>query len=407
MKVLKELRIHQYLSQEELEAIQKERLDKLFQKARSSTVHYSNFHSFGELPVLTKDVISNHFNDFITAGFKNKQIKKVTGGSTGAPFVYYTNNYSLSHMWAGIILSWEVAGYRTGDKVVFLAGSSLFKSSWKHQLFYKMLNVDILHASPLDDNNMKKYAEKIRKNKASIIYGYAHAINALATFLKRQPKQNFPHLKGVVCTAELLTASARKNIEAAFGARVYDQYGCNEAGISAFECQYNKMHLISTRVVYETDENGTLFSTDLCNEGFIMMKYNTTDIVEFSDEPCACRRNFPVIKTVVGRLNDVVVDMDNKVLHASFFGMALSKDITIQQYQVTFNEHSIQLNIHSSSSDESYYINKYLALIRNHSRFAQYSLVMNESFIKTINGKHKEVVDNRKVKKTVYAEMEK
>jgi phenylacetate-CoA ligase len=407
MKVLKELRIHQYLSQEQLEAIQKERLDKLFRKAQSSTVHYCNFHSFGELPVLTKDFISNHFNDFITAGFKNKQIKKVTGGSTGAPFAYYTNNHSLSYMWAGIILSWEVAGYRIGDKVAFLAGSSLFKSSWKHQLFYKMLNVDILHASPLDDNNMKKYAEKIRKNKASIIYGYAHAINALATFLKRQPKQSFPHLKGVVCTAELLTGAARKNIETAFDVRVYDQYGCNEAGISAFECQYNKMHLISTRVVYETDENGTLFSTDLSNEGFIMMKYNTTDIVEFSNEPCACKRNFPVIKTVVGRLNDVVVDMDNKVLHASFFGMALSKDITIQQYQVTFNEHSIQLNIHSSSSDEKYYINKYLALISNHSRFAQYSLVMNESFIKTVNGKHKEVVDNRKVKKTVYVEMEK
>lgn len=394
-QVLNELRTHQYLSPDALQAIQKDRLDKLFCKAKSFTAYYSKCSSFSELPVLTKDIVSKHFNDFITTGFKNKQIKKVTGGSTGMPFAYYTNNHSLSYMWAGIILSWEVAGYQPGDRVAFLAGSSLYKTSWKHQVFYKLLNVDILNASPLESNIMKVYAEKIKKNKTAIVYGYAHAINTMAEFLLTQPKQYFPALKGIVCTAELLTPAARRNIELAFGVKVYNQYGCNEAGISAFECQYNKMHLINTRAVYETDEKGTLISTDLSNEGFIMMKYNTTDIVEFSDEPCACKRNFPIIKRVIGRLNDVVVDMDNKVLHASFFGMALSKDTTIQQYQVSFDEHAIELNVHSNNFDNGYYQNSYIDLMRNHAKFDQYSLVMNKPFIKTNNGKHKEVVDKR------------
>lgn len=394
-KVLQELRIHQYFSADQLQAIQQQRLERLFTQAQSFTAYYSNAQSFDDLPVLTKEIVNRSFNDFVNAHFKKKQIRKLTGGSTGMPFAYYTNHYSLSFMWAGIILSWEAAGYRVGDKVAFIAGSSLYKTSWKHQVFYKLLNVDILHASPLENNIMKGYADKIRKNKTAIIYGYAHAIGAMAEFLLSQPRQNFPSLKGVICTAELLTPAARKNIELAFGVKVYNQYGCNEAGVSAFECEHNRMHLINTRAVYETDQNGTLISTDLSNEGFIMMKYNTTDIVEFSDEQCACKRNFPIIKRVVGRLNDVVVDMENRVLHASFFGMALSKDTTIQQYQVSFDEHAIELNVHSNNLDNKYYHNSYIDLMRNHAKFDQYSLVMNKPFIKTANGKHKEVVDKR------------
>jgi len=142
----------------------------------------------------------------------------------------------------------------------------------------------------------------------------------------------------------------------------------------------------------------------LINDAFIMMKYNTTDIVEFSDEPCACKRNFPVISKMIGRLNDVVVDMDGKVLHASFFGIALSKDSSIHQYQVTFNGDSLNLNIHNLQNDKDYYVNKYIPLIQKYARFDRYSVTMNAPFEKAPNGKHREVVDKRKVKEYIYTE---
>jgi phenylacetate-CoA ligase len=404
MKVLKELHVHQYLPAEELQAIRQKRLNGLFRLAITSTRYYKNFKQYDELPILTKDMIAERFDDFFSITDKNKLIRKTTGGSTGVPFAYYTTKKAQSYMWAGIILSWEMTGYLPGEKVVFLAGSSMYRSGWKHQLFYKLLNVDLLYASPLNDAVIRKYAEKIRKNKAAVLYGYSYAINTMAEYLNRVQDHSFPHLKGVVCTAELLTDSARKKIELAFGVPVFDQYGCNEGGISAFECEQKKMHLISTRALCETDENGILFSTDLINDGFIMMKYNTTDIVEFSDEPCACKRNFPVIKKMIGRLNDVVVDMDHKVLHASFFGIALSKDSSIHQYQVTFNNNAINLNIHSTHYDKDYYSNKYLPLVQKYARFDRYTVTMNAVFEKTPNGKHREVVDKRKVKEYNYTE---
>ena len=404
MKALKELHAHQYMPAGELDALRKQRLENLFKTAITSVPFYKNFNSYDELPVLTKDMVIKHFNHFFLFPKKEGLSKKTTGGSTGVPFAYYTTRESVSYMWAGIILSWEMTGYKLGEKVVFLAGSSIFKNDWKHRLFYKLLNVDALYASPLSDNIMYSYAEMIKDKKAAVLYGYSYAINTIAEYLNRVNKHSFPELKGIVCTAELLTDSARAKIEKAFGVPVYDQYGCNEGGISAFECEHKKMHLINTRAFYETNEDRALISTDLNNDGFIMLKYNTTDIVEFDDKPCSCKRTFPVIKEMIGRLNDVVVDMDKKVLHASFFGISLSKDSAIHQYQVTFNNESLTLNIHSDKDDETYFREKYIPLISQYARFDEYTVVMNAPFEKTPNGKHREVVDKRKVKERVYTE---
>lgn len=400
---LTELRKQQYLPGKELQTIREEKLNRLFNIAKTSTAYYRDFETYEELPVLTKEMIRKHHSKFLSTAHKQKLIKKATGGSTGSPFDYFTTKFSLSYMWAGILLCWEEAGYKPGDKVAFLAGSSLYKSGWQHKLFYNFLNIDVLPASPLSDEVMKAYAEKIRKGKATILYGYSYALNTMAVYLNRLPKQHFPHLKGVVSTAELLSDVARKNIQQAFGVPVYNQYGCNEAGVSAFECRHQKMHLISTRSFYETDENGTLLSTDLSNEAFIMMKYNTTDIVELSDVPCECKRNFPVISKLLGRLNDVVVDMEGQVLHASFFGIALSKDTTIQQYQVTFTNNSLNLNVHSQAFEKDYFYKKYIPVISKHAKFEHYSVTINAPFEKTPNGKHREVVDKRKVRAQMYA----
>jgi phenylacetate-CoA ligase len=251
---------------------------------------------------------------------------------------------------------------------------------------------------------MNSYAEAIKNKKTAVVYGYAYALNTMAEYLNRAGKHTFPDLKGVVSTAELLTDSARAKIEKAFGVRVFDQYGCNESGISAFECEHKTKHLISTRVMYETDANGCLVSTDLFNDGFIMLKYNTTDIVVFSDKQCRCKRSYPVIEEVTGRTNDVVIDMNNKVFHASFFGIVLSKDDSIHQYQVTFDHDSILLNIHSEQHNEKYFADLYIPRIQKYVKFDSYKVVMNQPFEKTPNGKHREVVDKRKVKPKVFTE---
>ncbi len=397
LPVLEALRRQQYLSAEELESIRQQKLDGLFSLAKNKTAYYRQYASYSELPMLTKDIVQQQPTAFAVEGYNKKLTKKTTGGSTGIPFSYFTTTLSQSFVWAGLLLSWEAAGYRLGDRVAFIAGSSIIKSGWQYRLFYWLMNVKLLYASPLNDEVMANYVLQLQQQKTTIIYGYANTIQTLAHYILRKGNITFPHLKGVVCTAELLTPAARIIIEKAFGAKVFNQYGCNEAGISAFECEQGNMHLISTRCMYETSADGCLLGTDLANEGYIMMKFNSTDLVQFGGSNCACNRHFPIIQSMVGRQTDILVDMDNNILHSSFFGIVFGKDTSIRQFQIAYTNDAIELNIHSHTDGLETFTHRYLAMLRQHTSFKHYSIVLNTPFISNHNDKHKEVVDKRRM----------
>lgn len=397
LPVLEALRRQQYLSAEELESIRQQKLDGLFSLAKNKTAYYRQYASYSELPMLTKDIVQQQPTAFAVEGYNKKLTKKTTGGSTGIPFSYFTTTLSQSFVWAGLLLSWEAAGYRLGDRVAFIAGSSIIKSGWQYRLFYWLMNVKLLYASPLNDEVMANYVLQLQQQKTTIIYGYANTIQTLAHYIIRMGGITFPHLKGLVSTAELLTPAARIIIEKAFGAKVFNQYGCNEAGISAFECEQGNMHLISTRCMYETSADGCLLGTDLANEGYIMMKFNSTDLVQFGGSNCACNRHFPIIQSMVGRQTDILVDMDNNILHSSFFGIVFGKDTSIRQFQIAYTNDAIELNIHSHTDGLETFTHRYLAMLRQHTSFKHYSIVLNTPFISNHNDKHKEVVDKRRM----------
>ena len=396
LKVLKEFRQQQYLPKAEIAAINRKNLDTLFATAKLSAKYYQPYNNYEELPVLTKDMVRAYLSELTNTNFKGKLTRKGTGGSTGTPLVYYTTAKAQSYMWAGILLSWEVAGYKLGDKVAFVAGTSLFKSDFKHQVFHKLMNIDSYSAFSLNDENIQQYINSIKKSKAKIIYCYPNAIDIIANYIQKNvPEFTFPDLRGIVSTSEMLTDAVRENVEKTFKVKVYNQYGCNEAGVSAFECEHRTMHLIDARSKYDFDANGNLLSTDLANEGFIMMKYLTGDVVEFSPENnCDCKRNFTTIKTIIGRTNDNIKDMNNNIIHSAFFNLLLRGDETVKQYQILYNKESItvHLNIEEGVYPPDHY-NKYMDIVKKNLTFNEYKLILNAPFLKTDNAKHRFVID--------------
>lgn len=393
--VLKELRKQQFYSSQQLSEIQSNKLNQLFNRATQTTSYYKNVSSYACLEILTKDKVRAHFNELISTSYHKKLSPKGTGGSTGTPLVYLTTQKSRSYLWAGIILSWEVAGYQLGDKVAFIAGTSIFKKDVKHFIFHKILNIDSYSTYNLNDATIAAYLKKLQTSHTKIIYGYATALDIIATYINKNGPFYFPYLKGIISTAEVLTEAHRLNIKNAFKVNVYNQYGCNEAGISAFECEYHQLHLINTRCWYEVDEQNNLIATDLINEGFIMMKYFTGDCVEFSSNiNCLCKRNFPILKNVIGRSYDIVTDCNNNILHAAFFNILFRQDSTIKQFQILFDKNSITiyLNVDSIFYNNKNY-NNYLEIIKKQLHFNEYKIVINAPFLTTDNAKHRYVIN--------------
>ncbi len=134
------------------------------------------------------------------------------------------------------------------------------------------MNIESYPVAILTEEIIAKYIESIKQKKIKLIYGYTMAISTIADYIIKNGITPPSGLSGIVSTAEMLSPKTRANIEKAFGVKVFNQYGCNEAGISAFECEEHQLHLISSRCIYEINEQGNLLGTDLANEAAIFMK---------------------------------------------------------------------------------------------------------------------------------------
>lgn len=397
LKHLSLLQHEQYLSNNDLAAITHERESRILEMAKSSVAYYKKYAESISYPELTKDIIRRHSSELIVPGYKGKLFKKSTGGSTGVPLMYYTTPNAQSFMWAGIIHAWKIVGYELGDKVAFVTGTALAKKDWRHDLFYRLMNINIYSAYHLNDNAIEKYLKKLIDSKTKIIYGYPTALHEIAQYILRNKEIEFPDLKGIVVTSEVLEEKHRLNIETAFKVVVRNQYGCNEAGISAFECEYGKLHLINTASSIHLDEKGELHATNLVNDGFCFINYNTGDAIKMSKEvSCNCKRGYPIIENVIGRNVDLIVDKNGKKIHASFFSILFRADSTIEQFQIQYDQNTIQISL---KVDPFVFDKKkkdtYLNLIKNAMFFDEYFIDINQPFLTTANAKHKYVIDNR------------
>lgn len=360
------------------------------------TPYYKNLGPAVLSSVLTKDIIRKNTTAFFSRNFSRKTFTKGTGGSTGDPLMYYTTNEAQSFMWAGILLSWKALGYQLGDKVAFVAGTSLGKNDFKHKLFHQLMNVTNYSAYHLNDSDIESYLGSIINSKTKLIYGYATAINRLAEFiLKNQHAYTFPDLKGIVTTAEILSDKHRDNIGQAFNVKVHNQYGCNEAGISAFECDFGNLHYINTATKIEFDLDGNVLATNLVNKAFPMVRYFTGDKFEVIEHvSCPCKRGYPIIENFLGRTCDLVIDKRNKVMHSAFFTVLFRDNKHIEQFQVQFNDHKLTIYLQLDSNhlpDEMF--THYMKVIKNNLEFDEYALEINVPFLKAENAKHRYVIN--------------
>lgn len=393
--LLRDLEALQFEPSASLRQRQSALLDTYVALVRRQSPLYAGYEGFEQFPVIDKAFANAHRDKLVNRGYNGKVVRKKTGGSTGEPFVYATGVEAQSYLWAAILLSWRVAGYRLGEPVAFIAGSALFGSGYKQKIYYKLMNVRMFSAFDMSAERLDAYAAGIAQGRCRLLYGYASAIHQLALHLLRQPARPQFSLRGVVCTAEVLTPAMRATIEQAFGVPCYSQYGCNDAGVSAYECERRDgFHLITQRSYFEVLDGGRLVSTDLSNDAFFLPRYDTGDLVAMAEAPCACGRGFPLIQTVVGRANDLVEDQAGKAVHSEFFTHLFREDPRISEFQVIYDKADLVVIVHCP--DPVFSHPPYLERIRAALAFDAVSFAVNRPFVAIKNGKHRFVmrVDN-------------
>lgn len=318
----------QWWEYDKLLAYQNKRLKSLIHHAYRYVPYYHNlFRSLNltpddittveglkKIPVLRKEDIRRNPDSFIARNIPPRfLIHKTTSGSSGNIFEFYIDKNTQSISRAIGLRGWGIAGYKVGDRLVTLAGSSLLPKnvSLFRKIQFKFNQNLTLSSYSLNKERLNDYVKQIIRFKPKYIRGYPSSIAALAEYVLDHGVDAI-NLSGVMTTAETLLKHQREKISSAFQCDVFDQFGCFDGGANACECdQHCGYHISLERSVHEflddnghpivAGENGHIILTDLWNYAMPFIRYDAGDIGVPTSEKCACGRGLPLLERIMGR----------------------------------------------------------------------------------------------------------
>ena len=287
------------------------------------------------LPIITKDVLKEHIQDFIsTAKLKSKTFVHLTGGTTGKSLPYYTTFHEQSEQWA---VWWRYRNNlgikRTdwcgefGSKLV-VPVSRRNPPYWRfdyagHRLFFSPYH--------LNADTVKDYARELGKVKW--IHGYTSKLADMAYQLV-ESGITIP-MDFVTIGAENMYDSQKNILERAFGSHVYQHYGMTEGSANISQGLDGTMRVDEDFSYVEFIWNGTDYSIIGTNFHYYCMpliRYCTGDYGKLSDKQDG---GFRIVKSLHVRDSEfVVTNIGTKVTAVEFDEEIFAKIPHIAEAQV-------------------------------------------------------------------------
>lgn len=352
-----------------------------WQKAGITSINeIKSLDDFTKLPILTKQNVSDNYDDLIPESAKGNNIKKATGGSTGQPFKFeldvLSNDARQAIMWRGY--GWLHAGL--GAKSLFLWGDNVGEISKfrkiKEALYHRFYNRRMVSTFDMNLEHMGRYTEEINQYKPETIVSYVNPLYEVAKYINKQKVKVHSPLS-LLTGAEPLYEYQRQEIEQAFKSKVYNTYGCREFMLIAAECEKQSgLHINIDHLVVETlnedkanitGEAGDIVITDLMNYGMPLIRYVNGDRATISNSACGCGNPLPMIEKINGRKLDVIKTKNGQMIPGELFPHLFKEFEGLIKFQVKqshINSLEIYLVANELFSTEdkqaiSYEINKY------------------------------------------------
>ena len=251
----------------------------------------------------------------------------LTSGSTGTPISsYFTipevrQSLALREVrsagWAGVSFSMPRATF-SGRMVEPDPDSG--GPFYRFNAVEKQVYQSAFHLRP--DTSLQ-YIEAMNRHKIKWATGYAVSYYLLARFMLEN-NIPAPNLRAIITTSEKLTPEMRAVMEQAYSCRIYEEYSTVENAIFASECSDGRLHVSPDVAIVEilrpdgsacdSEEAGEVVVTGLSRVYQPLIRFRLGDVAMWDSEPCPCGRQMPVIKEVIGRVEDVVIGPDGRQL---------------------------------------------------------------------------------------------
>lgn len=281
-----------------------------------------------DLPLLEKHQLRQDPTQFMSQGPRSIPLFKFfTSGTTGTPIASY---YTLAELrqsmalrearsagWAGVSFFEPRAtfsGRLVQPKPEALSHFHRFNAA-ERQVYFSAF-----HLKP---RTAPAYVEALRRHQVTWLTGYAVSYYLLAQYILDQ-NLAVPPLKAVITTSEKLTDPMRAVMRAAYHCPVFEEYSTVETALFASECEHGRLHVspdVSLVEILRPDgtscgpgEVGEVVTTCLFRSYHPLIRFRLGDLAAWDPDPCPCGRQMPVLKEVVGRVEDVVTGPDGRQL---------------------------------------------------------------------------------------------
>ena len=338
-KTLDMLRHTETWSCEQLQELQLARLQELIGHAYHNVPYYRRlFEQLGlrptkfttlsdlrKIPFLTKKLVRQHGDELLATNIApSRRLYMNTGGSTGIPLeLYYEKGVSRAREWAFMHTMWSRVGWKEGDPSVVLRGWSVPHGLWQYEPIRNRL---IMSAYHLNEANLPVYIQKMRDFAPKFIEAYPSNLTTVARYIQRNGLSPIRSVKAILAGSENLFPAQRELLEDVFDCRVYSWYGHGEIVALGGECEvshdyhmfpeYGVLELVTGAgdPVTTSGEVGEIVGTGFNNYAMPLIRYRTMDMGMWADGPCECGRNYPRLRRVEGRKQELIVTSDGSVV---------------------------------------------------------------------------------------------
>jgi phenylacetate-CoA ligase len=338
----RQLRAREHWTRKLLEDYQAQALRVVREDAYAHSPFYQQFHQglydapLQDLPVLTKGMLMDHFDDLVTdrtlhlqevqayvanrrgdERFLGRYLVNATSGSSGHPGVFLANRAEWLSMLASAFRAFKWAGIKMKlthrVKMAMLASTTPFHMSGQGGATLGNWWMPIMSLAASEP--VASIVERLNAWQPEVLMGYASLLRILADEQLAGRLQIAP--RTVLSSSEVLTEATRRRVVQAWGEVLFNLYSSTECGLAA-ECdQHRGMHLMEDLVIVEVvDQNNRpvppgvygdkLLITVLFKHTQPLIRYELSDSVRLSPNPCPCGRPFRLVDAIQGRVEEVL-----------------------------------------------------------------------------------------------------
>lgn len=322
---------HTYWSSDRLVDYQNRKLRYIVKYAYEHVPYYhGKFKEFGlkpdeirsvedlnRLPIVRKEELQKNADKTISDEFRSHDLEaESTSGSTGQPLFYYLTKSENEFRKAKLLRANIGCGQKPRDRWVVIT-SPFYATRSKMAGMQRLLRIFApVTASVFDETDAQ--ISVVNQARPDVLEGYSSSLLLMAKEIEKKGTEiSRPRL--VIGGADLLGDYERGYIEKAFEAPFYDQYGCNELEVLAWQCQEKgEYHIDADTVIMQfldddgeevaPGERGEIVCTSLFNRAMPFIRYAIGDVGVLSEETeCSCGRTLPLMKLVEGRTDSLIV----------------------------------------------------------------------------------------------------